>query len=172
MRRRKWTSDSGNQSPAAAALLVLVSCVASCRASTSAHAPPPASPQAANTASGAATTASCPSQDFGTFLTAFANDAGMQEAFTRRPLHSDSIDVAAEPEPKPVSRMLDGAELRFPLMPSQQRQEQEGLKMRWTLNGNDKAEVLLAKEDTDYRTAYFFIRNDCWRLYRIRDDSL
>ena len=142
------------------ALLFLVSWLAACKPSTSAEAPEPASP------------AACPSQDFRTFLTAFANDPSVQEAFTRRPLQSDYMDAAAEPEPKRITRTLDGADLRFPLMPSLQRQEQKGLELRLTSTGEDKAEVVLVKPDTDEQTVFFFIRNDCWRLDRIRDDSL
>jgi len=142
-------------------LLFLVSWLAACKASTGADAPEPASP-----------TVACPSQDFRTFLTAFANDPGVQEAFTRRPLQSDYMDAAAEPEPRRVLRTLDGADLRFPVMPSLQRQQQEGLEMRWTSTGDDKAEVVVFKPDTDHQTAFFFIRNGCWRLDRKRDDSL
>ncbi|WP_375768699.1 hypothetical protein NR798_44650 [Archangium gephyra] len=133
----------------------------SCRAATGSHVPEPAPPQAA-----------CPSQDFGTFLTAFANDASVQEAFTVRPLRIDSIDAAAEPEPKRVTRRVDGAELRFPLLPSLQRQQQDGLTMRWAPDGDDKAEVFLSKPDTDYQTSFFFIRKGCWLLEWIQDDSL
>ena len=142
------------------ALLLLVSWLAACKASTGADAPEPTSPQA------------CPSQDFRTFLTAFANDPGVQEAFTRRPLQSDYMDAAADPEPRRVLRTLDGADLRFPVMPSLQRQEQEGLEMRWTAKGDDKAEVVVFQPDTDYQTVFFFIRKGCWTLDRIRDDSL
>jgi hypothetical protein len=144
----------------ATALLFLVSSLAACKAATGSDAPEPASPQA------------CPSQDFRAFLTAFANDPGVQEAFTRRPLQSDDMDAAAEPEPRRVHRMLDGADLRFPLMPSPQRQQQEGLEMRLTPNGDDKVEVLLFQPDTDQQTVFFFVRKGCWRLDRIRDDSL
>ena len=142
------------------ALLFLLSWWVGCKASTGADAPEPASPQA------------CPSQDFRTFLTAFANDPGVQEAFTRRPLQSDYMDAAADPEPRRVLRTLDGADLKFPVMPSLQRQEQEGLKMRWTAEGDDKAEVVVFQPDTDYQTVFFFIRKGCWRLDRIRADSL
>jgi hypothetical protein len=142
-------------------VLLFLSCwLAACKASTGADAPEPASPQA------------CPSQDFHTFLTAFVNDPGVQEAFTRRPLQSDYMDAAAEPEPRRVLRTLDGADLKFPVMPSLHRQEQEGLKMRWTAQGDDKAEVVVSQPDTDYVTVFFFSRKGCWKLDRIRDDSL
>lgn len=153
----------GYRSLAAPALLILVAVTASCSASTGSPAPEPASPR---------TAAACPSQDFPTFLTSFANDTGVQEAFTRRPLQMDSIDVAADPEPRRITRMLEGADLRFPLMPGLQRQAQQGVKMRWTPIGNDRVEVLLTQDDTDYKTTFFFIRNDCWMLYWIKDDSL
>ena len=141
--------------------LFLLSWLAACKASTGADAPEAASP-----------TVACPSQDFRTFLTAFANEPGVQEAFTRRPLQSDYVDAAANPEPRRVHRTLDGADLQFPVMPSLQRQQQRGLEMRLTPNGDDKVEVVLVKPDTDDQTAYFFIREGCWKLDRIRDDSL
>ncbi|MBX9403407.1 hypothetical protein K4L06_19000 [Lysobacter sp. BMK333-48F3] len=113
----------------------------------------------------------CPSQDFDAFLVAFMDDPAVQKAFTKRPLQSETVDADAMPEPKPVTALLDGEKLEFPLMPSTARQKQDGLALSQSESNGDK-EVMLAKPDTDYQLSYFFRKGDCWTLYRMRDDSL
>ena len=114
----------------------------------------------------------CPTQAFDTFLTAFANDVAIQKAFVTQPLQSESIDALAEPEPRPVTRMLSFDELHFPLMPNLQRQALDGLQLVKTISGNGEMEVKLVKPDTDYQVLFFFRNDGCWKLYRMRDDSL
>jgi hypothetical protein len=113
----------------------------------------------------------CPSQDFDVFLKAFADDVQIQQAYTQRPLQSETIDANADPEPKPVTAMLDGDALHFPLMPSAAKQQADGLVLSQTELNGDK-EVMLAKPDTDYQLSFFFRKGECWTLYRMRDDSL
>ncbi|WP_064749436.1 hypothetical protein [Lysobacter antibioticus] len=113
----------------------------------------------------------CPSQDFDAFLVAFMDDPAVQKAFTKRPLQSETLDANADPEPRPVTALLDGEKLKFPLMPSSARQKQDGLALSQSELNGDK-EVMLAKPDTDYQLSYFFRKGDCWTLYRMRDDSL
>ncbi|WP_206409503.1 hypothetical protein, partial [Lysobacter enzymogenes] len=128
---------------------------------------------AAAPAAGAAATpaTACPSQDFDAFLAAFADDIQVQRAFTQRPLRSETVDANADPEPKPVTAMLDGDALKFPLMASRARQQAEGLVLSQTELNGDK-QVMLAKPDTDYQLSFFFRKGECWTLYRMRDDSL
>ncbi|MEH6420839.1 hypothetical protein [Pseudomonas sp. CGJS7] len=113
----------------------------------------------------------CPSQDFDAFLKAFAEDAELQRSYTQRPLQSETIDANADPEPQTVTAMLDGDALQFPLMPSAQKQQADGLVMSQTELNGDK-EVMLVKPDTDYQLSFFFRKGECWTLYRMRDDSL
>lgn len=129
--------------------------------------PAAAKPALAQGAGGVA----CPSQDFDAFLVAFMDDPAVQKAFTKRPLQSESLDANADPEPKPVTALLDGDKLRFPLMPSAAAQKRDGLALSQSELNGDK-EVMLAKPDTDYQLSYFFRKGDCWTLYRMRDDSL
>jgi len=115
----------------------------------------------------------CPSQDFNTFLQAFANDVRLQKAFVADPLQSDFVDAKAEPEPRPVTRMLTASQLRFPLMPDAKQQMHHGLKAQQIVQNTSQASVKLAKEDTDYQMTFFFKRtSNCWQLYRVQDDSL
>lgn len=113
----------------------------------------------------------CPSQDFDAFLSAFADDVAVQRAFTERPLRSETVDANADPEPKPVTAMLDGDAIKFPLMASRAKQQADGLVLSQTELNGDK-QVLLAKPDTDYQLSFFFRKGECWTLYRMRDDSL
>lgn len=135
------------------------------------NSPPAAAAQEARAPAAAAPAVACPSQDFDAFLSAFADDARVQRAYTQRPLRSETVDADADPEPRPVVAMLDGDALSFPLMPSRERQQAEGLVASQTELNGDK-QVLLAKPDTDYQLSFFFRKGECWTLYRMRDDSL
>lgn len=115
---------------------------------------------------------SCPSQDFGTFITAFTDDVQIQQAFVHDPLESETVDVNADPEPKPVTRTLHKAELSFPLMPSTKEQTHVGLKRTISAIGPGEMQVKLAKDDTDYQLTFLFRNEGCWTLYRKQDDSL
>jgi len=100
------------------------------------------------------------------------NDVEVQKAFVTDPLQSDSVDANAEPEPKPVSKMLGRAEITFPVMPSEQQQAKDGLKLTKNDISATEVSVKLAKEDTDYQMSFFFRKDGCWHLYRTKDDSL
>lgn len=114
----------------------------------------------------------CPSPSFDGFLKSFMESVEVQKAFSAEPLESQSVDATAEPEPALVTRMLTAAELRFPLIPNEQQQGQEGLTMRQSALENGVTKVTLAKEDTDYQVSFYFRRNQCWQLFRIRNESL
>jgi hypothetical protein len=114
----------------------------------------------------------CPSRNFDSFFAAFSDSAEAQKQFTRSPLRSDSIDAGAEPEPKPVTKMLSAQELEFPLVPTSQQVSDEGLATSFKASGNEMV-VELTKPDTDYMVSYYFERaGECWRLYRKDDASL
>ncbi len=105
-------------------------------------------------------------------MTAFANDVDVQKRSVTQPLQSEAVDAMAEPEPKPVTTMLGLAQLKFPLMPTMQDQARDGLQISKTPSGDSEMEVKLLKPDTDYQLLFFFHKDTCWKLYRMRDDSL
>lgn len=114
----------------------------------------------------------CPSPSFDGFLKAFIASVEVQKAFSAEPLESQTVDAAAEPEPALVTKMLTATELQFPLIPSEQQQANEGLKMRQSALENGDIKVTLAKEDTDYQMSFYFKKEACWELIRVRNDSL
>jgi hypothetical protein len=120
----------------------------------------------------ASATPVCQAQAFDTFLTAFADDIEVQKKSVTRPLQSESVDALAEPEPKPVTKMLSFAELHFPLMPTERQRAHDGLQISQTPSGSGEIEVKLVKPDTDYQRVFYFRNDGCWKLYRMRDDSL
>lgn len=161
------------QSKRVAPTLALTALLALAGCDVASNSPPAAAAQdkPAVAAAPAAPATACPSQDFDAFLAAFADSAQVQRAFTQRPLRSERVDANADPEPRPVTAMLDGDALHFPLMPSRERQQADGLVLSQTeLNGD--RQVMLAKPDTDYQLSFFFRKGECWTLYRMRDDSL
>ena len=142
--------------------------------------PPEATASASNAGSGVASTsstvptalASCPSQDFDSFLGAFVDDVQVQKAFVNEPLENAAVDANAEPEPKLVTNMLHASELHFPLMPGTQQQARDGLKQTIKVVSANEREVSLVRPDTDYQLSFRFRHEGCWKLYRIQDDSL
>lgn len=99
-------------------------------------------------------------------------DLQVQKAQVSLPLQRESVDPNAEPEPRPISKMLTQAELKFPLMPSPQQQAKDGLQLSKIATDPTHMEVKLVKPDTDYQLTFFFQNDGCWKLYRIRNDSL
>ncbi|MBW8724747.1 MAG: hypothetical protein JF625_06265 [Inquilinus limosus] len=115
----------------------------------------------------------CPSTDLDAFLKAFIDDVALQRAFTAQPLRDQSVDNTAMPEPRPVTQMLSGAALHFPVMPTRSERATLGLEARWLERGERQAVFRLVKEDTDLQLTYVFRRGqDCWQLVERQDDSL
>ncbi len=151
--------------PFALAAVLLVACD---------KAPPPATTPAADKAIAPATASvpRCPAEAFDRFLPLFESDVAVQKAYVTDPLQSDSVDPNADPEPKPVSKSIPRAEVAFPVMPSQAQQTKDGLVATQTAGGPTEVSVKLVKPDTDYQMTFFFRKDDCWHLYRVKDDSL
>lgn len=114
----------------------------------------------------------CPSVSFDGFLKAFINSVEVQKSFTSTPLESQAMDAAAEPEPALITKMLTVSEMQLPLIPGEQEQISQGLKMRQSVLENRDIKVTLEKEDTDYQVSFYFRENHCWQLYRVRNESL
>lgn len=150
-------------------LLAVIALLGACKATPQQNLP--VAPAASTPAPTSATLA-CPSPSFEGFLKVFINDVEAQREFSSRPLESQVVDVTAEPEPALITKMLAAADLQFPLIPSEQQQAKEGLTMRQSVLENGDTKVTLAKEDTDYQMSFYFRKNQCWQLYRIRNESL
>lgn len=115
----------------------------------------------------------CPSMEFPAFFDAFIERNAIQNAFTRWPLTSTSIDADAQPEPTPVTRRIARHQARFPLLSTVQGATQDGLEVSVRELGDRRAMVTYAKPDTDYQVIYRFeLASDCWYLIGIQDDSM
>jgi hypothetical protein len=119
-----------------------------------------------------AATQACPAEDFEHFLAAFAGNVSIQKAFTARPLRSDSIDASADPEPRPVTRMLNDADIDFPVIVDLRQLRDEGATVRTSATSATEMKVTIFKQDTDLQMSFYFRKNGCWQLYRLQDDSL
>ena len=115
--------------------------------------------------------AACPAT-FDAFLPSFENDLAVQKIAVTDPLQSDSVDPNADPEPAPVSKMLARDAVTFPVMPDEATQKKDGLVATRTDVSATEVSIKLTKPDTDYQTTFFFRKDDCWHLYRVKDDSL
>lgn len=125
-------------------------------------------PQAAKMASKAVP---CPSRDFTTFVGVFSADIAVQIAFTNSPLIVEHVEDA-EPEPKTVKRILQQAEIAFPVISSAQARERAGLLPSINKISYTEVQWKLAKPDTDYQIVYHFKKQGCWRLERVSNASL
>lgn len=155
----------------AIALLAMMALLGACKATPQQNVPVAAQPVVSASPPASATLA-CPSSDFDGFMRAFISDVDVQKTFSVDPLESQTVDAAAEPEPALVTRMLKADELQFPLIPDEQQQANQGLSMRQSELENGDIKVTLAKEDTDYQMSFYFKKEACWKLIRIRNDSL
>jgi hypothetical protein len=153
-------------------LLAMTVLLGACKATPQQNAPDTRPAVATSTTAPASAMSACPSPNFDSFLKAFMGDVEIQKKFSAEPLESQAVDATAEPEPALVTKMLTATELKFPLIPSEQQQANEGLKMRQSTLENGDTKVTLAKEDTDYQMSFYFKNDGCWKLIRIRNDSL
>ncbi|MDR6843259.1 hypothetical protein [Pseudoxanthomonas sacheonensis] len=151
-------------------LLAVMALLGACEATPQQNLP--VAQPATSTPAPASATLACPSPNFEGFLKVFISDVEAQKEFSAKPLESQTVDATAEPEPALVTKMLTATELEFPLIPSEQQQANEGLKMRQSVLENGDIKVTLAKEDTDYQMSFYFKKEACWKLIRIRNDSL
>lgn len=152
--------------------LAMTVLLGACKATPQQNAPDARPAAASSTPAPTSAMPVCPSLNFDGFLKAFVGDVELQKAFTVEPLESQTVDATAEPEPALVTKMLTATELQFPLIPSERQQASEGLKMRQSTLENGDTKVTLAKEDTDYQVSFYFKNEGCWKLIRIRNDSL
>jgi len=115
----------------------------------------------------------CPSKDFSTFFTAFAENKAIQRHYVSLPLKQMTQNREAEPEPVPVMRMLSGSEISFPVIPDASQRKARSLSLRVDTVAGNEAIASLYGENTDYLVYYIFNNtNACWRLVGIEDWSL
>lgn len=114
----------------------------------------------------------CPSQEFSAFFNAFSENVETQRAFTVFPLESQHLDLAADPEPKPVLQRLQYNQTRFPVISGASERKLKRLDLRADRTDSDTVKVFVTKADGDYQVVYFFRKSSCWSLYRIEDWSL
>ncbi len=119
-------------------------------------------------------TVSCPEQDFSSFLRRFADDVEFQREFTKYPFTSKwNIDATAEPEPLIGTKTYHRGEVKFPIMPLRPERSRLRLEMFVESETETKAVAVIRASDADYFVvAYYFEKDDCWRLVREEDYSL
>jgi len=115
---------------------------------------------------------SCPSQDFDKFIQIFSESKDVQMRFTKYPLKQLQLNLAAEPEPKPIVQELWRDQVLFPVMPDEAERKQKSLVLHIDDRKSNHVELILEKDDTDYKINYFFSRDSCWYLERIENWSL
>lgn len=115
----------------------------------------------------------CPAADFNGFAEKFAGSISVQAKYTHWPLESTSIDAAATPEPKPITKQVSEQEMPYPLLMAFDRAKQEGQFVDVTQIPPDGGQIHYTKPDTDYSIRYLFKRQGaCWQLVAIKDESL
>lgn len=139
-------------------LSILVALVAACGRD--------AAPPAAGTTVPSDGGASCPSTDLAAFVSAFAEDPALQQAFTAPTVETAFVGANGQAEP---ARTLSRDQLRFPVMPDGATQQREGLRRRDDVRG-DQATVVLERPGA--QTTYAFRRDaTCWTLAKIAGRS-
>ena len=114
----------------------------------------------------------CPSDKFPVFFAKYADSVALQKAFTDYPLAHVLLDHATGPEPRKIKVQLDKAKVSFPLILPAAERKRAHLKFRIDEVTASNARVTLLQADTDYKLAYFFRKDGCWKLERKEDQSL
>ncbi|WP_265257311.1 hypothetical protein [Verminephrobacter aporrectodeae] len=114
----------------------------------------------------------CPSRDFYEFIKVFSENKEVQIKFTKYPLKHQWMDTDAEPEPKPVMRILQRDQVSFPVIHNEAKRKKKNLILQIDWIKSNRAKLTMVKDDTDYLINYFFVLNSCWNLVRIENRSL
>lgn len=121
----------------------------------------------------------CPAQDFPKFLNAFSESIELQKTFTRFPYKLTYLEDNPKPGPTEDifvsrSRMITLEQAEFPLLANAAERKARGLFLRVDLDQIKGQEVkaVFGKDGADFTAVYHFIRNSCWELILIDDQSL
>jgi hypothetical protein len=114
----------------------------------------------------------CPSGTFSHFLKEFSENLAVQRKFIRYPLEQQRLDLDAEPEPKPIIRMLKPNQITFPVIPNKGDRDKQLLQLNIYKKSTNLVKLTITQPDTDYQVSYFFLQKSCWYLVRIEDWSL
>ena len=115
---------------------------------------------------------SCPATDFSVFIRAFANDVNIQKTFTKYPLKYQRVDLDSEPDPKAITQELNRNQIQFPILALHEERVNHSLEIQIDNINTNNAEITLFKPDTDYQITYHFIKNFCWYLVFVDNQSL
>lgn len=145
-------------------LLALSLALAGCKPQAEPAVPAPAA------ATSSATT-DCPDADFDGFLKRFSADIAVQEKATADPLSMTEIDPDAQPEPKPVTRDIPLAQVRWPVIPNLDIARNGGREVVVSEEAGGR-QVLVRTPDTSDQQVYHFAQRPCWTLVKVDDQSL
>ena len=116
---------------------------------------------------------SCPTLDFKAFAEQFSSKISLQAKFTHWPLKTTTIDAAAAPEPKPVTKQLTEQDMSYPVMMEIGRAKREGKIVRIEQDGATTAYVEYSGANSGEKFRYLFVRSgSCWQLVAIDNKSL
>ncbi|AXI84418.1 hypothetical protein AF72_12485 [Xylella taiwanensis] len=124
-------------------------------------------PQAHQMHAAAVPSVSCPGEDFSSFFKKFSDDENIQRAFTQSLLRIKELDLSAAPEVKKVVKHLRHDQIQFPVFPLRAEREKKSLEII-SRNLNER---ILIQPGKDYLMAYKFVKNGCWYLSSIDNQS-
>jgi len=139
---------------------------------------PAASPAAAAAASvatadpAAAVSPTCPHPEFDTFLSHFSREITLQETSVADPLVSESVDMAAEPEPRMVTEKIALRDVTWPVMPNTNTLHKVGRDLKVTAEADGSMAVQILTPDTSDQQTYYFAQKPCWQLVRKVDEAI
>ena len=124
------------------------------------------------TATKAALPSACPDADFASFLKCFEGSVDVQRTATADPLKMDSIQAAADPEPRPVTRQVPLRDVEFPIMPDGQERHSKEFEQIVSELGPARREVTHRIPDTGAQLRFEFRADPCWELVRVSNDMI
>ncbi len=94
----------------------------------------------------------CPSQNFKKFIHAYAESEEVQKAFTKIP-------------------GVENDETTFPMIFDAERRKTESMNLKIEELKDKTAKVIIDKDETDYKVAFYFEKKKCWTLVKVDDLS-
>ena len=112
------------------------------------------------------------SDDFYEFSNIFINNKYFQKQYSNDHIIISLIDTESYSIPQQIKKSIDKNDIKYPIIPSFDIMNEDKQKLKIVPIGKNNAEIIRSKDDTGLLIKYHFIKNKCWNLYMIEDDSI
>jgi hypothetical protein len=114
----------------------------------------------------------CPFKTIEDFLQKYAANVELQRKYTKFPLIQSHVEEG-DSEPKVVTKKVNSAEAKIPIIPRPEKSKEIGLNQKSiTKISTNRWELKLSKKDTDFKLRFIVEKESCYQVIESHDDSL